>query len=424
MKAKFKKRVLKNGLRIITIPKKESETTNILVLAETGSKYETPEEAGLSHFLEHMLFKATKRRPKAGDISTEFDAMGAENNAYTSQELTGYYATVQPKLADKALDVLSDMYLNATFPEADIAKECGVIIEEMNMYEDLPKQQAQKLFFSLLYGDQPAGRPIIGSKETVRSFTQKDFLNYRAKHYVARATVVVVAGKFNESLMVKKIEKQFKNVPTTASFSKLPVIESQTKPVVAIKRKDSDQTHLVLGFRTLPAGHKDSAAIDLLAATLGGGMSARLFRKIRDELGAAYYVGAYNDYYTDHGVLIISIGTDHKRVEEIIQAVLGECSRLTTELVSKVELDRAKESMLGKLFLGLESSSGLAAFYGGEEIIRGKLETPEVMARHIRAITPSRLRVIARQIFKNESLNLAIVGPCDNPSQFEPLLHL
>lgn len=424
MKAKFKKRVLKNGLRIITIPKKESETTNILVLAETGSKYETPEEAGLSHFLEHMLFKATKSRPQSGDISTEFDAMGAENNAYTSQELTGYYVTVQPKMLDRALDVLADMYLNATFPEGDIKKECGVIIEEMNMYEDLPKQQAQKIFFSLLYGDQPAGLPIIGSKETVRSFTQKDFLNYRAKHYVAKATVVVIAGKFNEAQTLTKIKKHFKEVPTTDKFPKLPVSENQTKPAVVVKHKDSDQTHLVLGFRTFAAGHKDSEVVDLIAAVLGGGMSSRLFRKIRDELGAAYYVSAYNDYYTDHGVLDIPVGTDNKRVEEIIKAVLEECRKLTTELVSKEELDRAKESMLGKLFLSLERSSGLAAFYGGEEIIRGKLETPEAMARKTRAITPRRLKEVAEKIFKNEGLNLAIVGPFDKSGQFEPILHL
>ena len=424
MKAKFKKRVLKNGLRIITIPKKESETTNILILAETGSKYEASEEAGLSHFLEHMFFKGTKQRPKAGDISTELDAMGAENNAYTSQELTGYYATVQPKLADKALDVLADMYLNATFPEADIKKEFGVIVEEMNMYEDLPKQQAQKLFFSLLYGDQPAGRPIIGSKETVRGFTQKDFLNYRAKHYVAEATVVVVAGKFNEARMVKKIERQFKNISTTSNPPKLPVTESQTKPAVAVKRKDSDQTHLVLGFRTFWAGHQDTEVVDLLAAILGGGMSSRLFRKIRDELGAAYYVSAYNDYYTDHGVLMIPVGTDNKRVEEIVKVILEECRKLTTALISKAELDRAKESMLGKLFLNLERSSGLAAFYGGEEIVRGKLESPEAMARKTRAITPRQIRAVAQKIFKNKSLNLALVGPFDNPSQFEPVLHL
>ena len=424
MKAKFKKRVLKNCLRIITIPKKESETVNLLVLAETGSKYESPEEAGLSHFLEHMFFKGTKHRPKAGDISTELDAMGAENNAYTSQELTGYYATVQPKLADKVLDVLADMYLNATFPEADIAKESGVIIEEMNMYEDLPKQQAQKLFFSLLYGDQPAGRPIIGSKKTVRSFTQKDFINYRAKHYVAEATVVVVAGKFNEALMVKKIAKQFKGISTVANLSKSPVIESQTKPAIAVKRKDSDQTHLILGFRTFAAGHQDTETVDLLAAVLGGGMSSRLFRKIRDELGAAYYVSAYNDYYTDHGVLNIPVGTDNKRVEEIVKVILEECRKLTTTLISKSELDRAKESMLGKLFLSLERSSGLAAFYGGEEIIRGQLESPETMARKTRAITPRQVRAVAQKIFTNENLNLALVGPFNNSGQFEPILHL
>jgi predicted Zn-dependent peptidase len=423
-KTNFNKRVLPNGLRIITIPRPEAMATNVLVLAETGSKYESKAESGLSHFLEHMFFKGTKRRPKAADISTELDALGANYNAFTSQEYTGYYATVQPKLVEEALDIIADMYLNSTFPEAEIKKESGVIVEEINMYEDMPRDRVSQLFLALMYGDQPAGRSILGTKETVKSFTRADFLRYQANHYVAPATVVVVSGKFNESAMIKKITKQFKTIPSGPNLSKPAVIEKQIKPEYRVEYKKSDQTHLILGVRTFSATAPESNAADVLAAVLGGGMSSRLFLKIREELGAAYYVRAENDTYTDHGVLEIAVGSDTKRVEEIITAILAECRKLTETLVPTAELERVKESMIGSLFLGLERSSSLAGFFGTEEIIKGKLESPELIAKKIRDVTAKEIKAVARRIFKTEALNLALIGPERDGTRFESLLRL
>ncbi len=421
---KFKKQTLKNGLRIIMVPRPESIATNVLVLAETGSKYESEKQRGLSHFLEHMFFKGTARRPKSVDISAELDGLGAEYNAYTSQEFTGYYATVQPKLALRALDIIADMYLHSTFPAAEIAKESGVIVEEINMYEDMPQRHVQDLFLSLLYGDTPAGRPIIGTKASVRSFKRDDFTNYRRHHYVAAATVVIVAGHFDEAKMLKNIKQQFADIPTTVNSPKVVVKEKQQKPAALVKFKQSDQTHLVLGFRAFSARHKQSEATDLLAAVLGGGMSSRLFQKIRDELGAAYYVRAYNDGYTDHGFLQVAVGTDNKRVKEIIKAILAEARKLKTTLVPRSELERVKESVIGHLFLGLERSSSLAGFYGAEEIIKGQLLTPEAAARRLRAVTARQLKAVAQKVFTNRGLNLALIGPFKDKSAFVPSLHL
>ncbi len=423
-KTKVTKHTLPGGLRVILVPRPESIATNVLVLAETGSKYESKRESGLSHFLEHMFFKGTARRPKSSDISVELDALGAQYNAFTSQEYTGYYATVQPKLVDQALDIIADMYQHSTFPAAEIKKESGVIVEEINMYEDLPQRRVQELFAELLYGDQPAGWPIIGSKGTVRSFTQADFINYRDQHYVASATVVVVAGRFNEAALLMKIKKQFAGLPTRPKTPKLKVVEKQQKPALLVKAKPSDQSHLVIGFRTFAAAHQLTDTAAVLAALLGGSMSSRLFQKIRDELGAAYYVRADNEASTDHGVLTIAVGADNQRVPEIITVILAECAKLASQLVSAGELARVKESMIGHLFLSLESASSLGGFYGAEEIVLGKLSSPERLAKRLRAVTADNVRNVAKKIFKNSNLNLAMIGPFKNREKFVARLHL
>ncbi|MFA6797568.1 MAG: pitrilysin family protein, partial [Candidatus Paceibacterota bacterium] len=246
---KYTKKVLKNGLRIITIPMKDNPTATVLVLVEAGSKYEKKENNGISHFLEHMCFKGTTNRPTSMDISKELDGIGSHYNAFTSQEHTGYYAKADYKNIDKILDVVSDMYLNPVFPEQEIEKEKGVIIEEINMYLDLPKAVVQDEFFKLLYGDQPAGWNIAGPKENVKNMKRSDFIDYRSKHYVASSTTVVVAGKIKEADVFKKVTKLFKNIGKWKKEGKEKVIESQKAPQATVYYKDTDQTHLIIGTR-------------------------------------------------------------------------------------------------------------------------------------------------------------------------------
>lgn len=421
---KFTKKKLKNGLRIITVPMAQSLTTTVLVLTSTGSKYETKRLNGISHFLEHMCFKGTKKRPSAHAINSELDNLGALSNAFTGHEYTGYYAQVEPRHFDSALDILSDIFLNSTFPKEEIEKERGVIIGEIDMYEDTPQDLVGDLFTDLLYGDQPAGWRILGPKKNVRSLLRKDFLEYRKKHYVAESTVVIVTGKFDEKKAQKSIAKAFSEVRTTPKTGKQRVKEAQKKPAVALGFKKTNQAHLVMGFRSFDVFDPRVPAATVLASVLGSGMSSRLFRKIREEMGAGYYVGATNDFFTDHGFFVAYAGVDNKRAPEVIGAILEEMRRVRDDLVPEVELLKTKNLMTGRLVAGLETSSSLATYYGGSEIMGKPLMTPAEKAKLIRSVTALEVREVARDIFNEKNLNLAIMGPFKDRKYFRSLLKL
>ena len=416
--------ILKNGLRIITIPMKESLTTTVLILVEAGSKYETKEINGISHFLEHMCFKGTEKRPKSIDISSELDAIGANYNAFTSMEYTGYYAKSQPKHFEKILDVVSDIYLHQIFDASEIEKEKGVIIEEINMYEDLPMRRVQELFTFLLYGDQPAGWDIAGKKEVIKKLSRENFLKYRNNHYLANSTLVVVSGKIDENEAIGKIEKVFSSINAAEKVQKIKTKEFQEKSEVLLRHKKSDQTHLILGVRACDIFDKRKYALQVLADILGGGMSSRLFQKIREEMGAAYYVRAEADLFTDHGYLAASAGVDNQRAEEVIGAILGEFGKIIGNGVGKKELQRAKDHLIGQLVINLESSDELASFYGGQEILTKETISPENLAKKIQAVKAEEIAEIANDIFKNNKLNLALIGPFEDKAKFESILKL
>jgi len=419
---KYTRKVLKNGLRIITVPMKDNPTATILVLVEAGSKYESKKNNGISHFLEHMCFKGTTNRPTAMDISKELDGIGSHYNAFTSQEHTGYYAKADYKNIDKILDVVSDMYLNPLFPEIEIEKEKGVIIEEINMYLDLPKAVVQDEFLKLLYGDHPAGWNIAGPKENIKGMKRSDFIDYRNKHYVASATTVIVAGKINEKEVFKKITKLFKEIGKWKKEGKEKVIEAQKEPQVVVHYKDTDQTHIILGARSYDTYNKYNPIIRLMVAILSGGLSSRLFEKMRNEMGICYYVYADNDAFTDHGVFSVSAGVDSNRVKEAIVAILEELKKLKTKLLGKDELNKVKQFLIGNLNLGLESSDSIASFYGNQEIMRKTLKKPEDIIKEINAVTAEEIKFVAERIFKDELLNLAIVGKFSDKKEFLDIL--
>ena len=421
---KAKKTILKNGLRVITIPMKESPTVTALVLVETGSKYETKEINGLSHFLEHMCFKGTIKRPTARDISTELDTMGAQYNAFTAQEYTGYYAKSDAKHFKKIFDVVSDIYLNSTFPEAEMQKEKGVIIEEINMYEDLPMRHVQDLLMEVMYGDQPAGWNIAGPIENIKKMKRDDFVKYKKEQYVPKATTVVIAGGVSEKDMMVEAKRYFAHLKNEKKTGKIKTVEKQVAPIAKIKHKATDQTHFVLGCRALDVFDKKNAALTVLAGVLGAGMSSRLFHKLREEMGVCYYVRANTDPYTDHGVFQISSGVDNKRVKEVITAILKECEQLKDELVSTKELAKVKEILIAGMKMGLESTDDVANFFGGQEILLKKIETAEAKAKKIKAVTSKQVRDIARAVFQNNKLNLALIGPFTDNKEFLPILKI
>lgn len=420
----FEKTILKNGLRVITVPKSDSLATTVLVLVEAGSKYETKEINGLSHFLEHMCFKGTVKRPRSIDITNELNNIGSVYNAFTSQEYTGYFAKARNNDLDTILDIVSDIYLNPVFEAKEIEKEKGVIIEEINMYEDVPQRKVGLVFNSLLYGDQPAGWNIAGRKEVIQKLNRDDFVKYRGEHYVGKATTLVIAGGFNEAGLLKKIEEKFSNISQSAKSGKIKTIEVQDTPALALHYKESDQSHLVLGVRAYNLFDERRYALDVMSEILGAGMGSRLFERLRNEMGVAYYVGAGTDLSTDHGSMIAYAGVDNKRLLEVVGVILEEFRKLKDVTVPAEELARIKNRIAGNTVLGLETSDDLANFYGGQEILERVIMTPEEVISKVNAVTSEEIKAVANDVFKNEKLNFAVVGPTQDEEKAKTILKI
>lgn len=421
---KFQEKILPSGLRIITIPLHDTPTVTVLVMVEAGSKYETKNINGLSHFLEHICFKGTKKRPTALAISHELDSLGAQSNAFTSHEFTGYFAKAHKKHIETLLDVVSDVYLNPLFNAHEIDTERGVVIEEINMYLDMPQRHIYDLFTELLYGDQPAGWPIAGPKENIKTLTREDFLSYRKKHYLAEGTTVIVAGSFTEDETITALTSIFESIPRGGKESKIATSESQSAPEMRIEDKKTDQMHLILGFRTYPIGHASEPALKLLSAILGGGMSSRLFQKLREKMGVAYYTRTEAEFFTDHGFLAAATGVDPRRIAEVVSEVLSEFKLLTKESISGPELQKAKDYLVGTMYLDLESSDSMAEFYGYQAVLRQPLLTPEGIAQKIKNVTAHEMKEVARAVFTNERLNCAVVGDVSDKNALKEALTL
>ncbi|MDD2696730.1 MAG: pitrilysin family protein [Candidatus Pacebacteria bacterium] len=415
---------LKNGLRIITVPQKNSQAVTILVLVGTGSKYETKETSGISHFLEHLYFKGTKKRPTPLAVAEELDKLGGIFNAFTGEEYTGYFAKVDALHFETALDWVSDIYLNSLLPSKEIEKERGVIIEEINMYLDTPMIYVGELWKTLLYGDQPAGWDIAGTKETIGRISKEQILDYRKSQYVASNTIVCVAGKIDSPKIISQIKKYFSRIRTTQPQKKLPVVEKQNKPQILLSPKKTDQTHLILGVRTFNILHPDHFILEILGIILGGMMSSRLFVEVREKLGLAYYVKTDNEADPDAGYLITRAGVDNRRVDKAISTILKEYKKISEKKVSLSELKKAKDNFKGKLSLLLEPSDAKASFYAGQELLEKRILTPKEMFNIVDKITTDDILKVAKAIFRPERLNLALIGPTKDKAKFQQLLKL
>lgn len=419
---KFQKKTLKNGLRYLFIPMPQTETMLAMVLVSTGTDYESKKENGLAHFLEHMCFKGTMKRPTAKQISLELDTIGADYNAFTSRSCTGYHARSHKKHAAHILEIMSDIYLNSTFPNEEIEKEKGVVIQEINMYADDPQSRVGKLATEQLYGDQPAGWEILGTKETVSSFTRENLIKYHKNQYQAKNTLVVIAGNFDE----KTIEKQIKD-----SFGKLPAgtknIRAKTKVMqktaqVAVDKRETDQTHLILTFRAygyekggipskIKLPEKRNEALKSLSTALGGGMSSRLFLKMREELGICYYVSSGTYAKPDVGSISIYAGVANDRVKEALEGIMEEVRKFKKGGIEPAELAKVKEYKLSGLVLHLETSEAYADFYGREEIVRNKILTTSDVSKRIESVTKAEIDQVAKEVFVESGANLALTGP-------------
>ena len=410
----YRKTKLKNGLRIITVPQKETKAATVLILVKAGSKYENKNTSGISHFLEHMLFKGTEKRKGPMEVAEELDNVGGEFNAFTGEEYTGYYAKVNYSNFDIALDWVSDIFLNSKIPSKELLKEKGVIIEEINMYRENPMMYIGDLWKQVLYGNQPAGWDIAGTRQSVSSIQRKDIKKYMDDHYVATNTIVCVAGNIDEEKTIEKVKKYFSKINSNQSREKIGVIEKQTKPQVKTIYKKTNQTNIALGVRGYDMLHPHKITLDVMSVILGGSMSSRLFKEVREKLGAAYYVRTYNNSDTDSGSLVTFAGVDNKKIDKVIEAIIKEYKKLTKTKVSDAELKKAKECIKGKVILKMESSDAQASFYGMQELLKNDIISMEDIFKKIDNVSSKDIMSVAKDIFKNEKLNMALIGPFKN----------
>jgi len=420
----FKKNTLENGLRIITVPLKNTQSVTVLVLVGTGSKYETKEVNGISHFVEHMFFKGTRKRPNTLKIAETLDRVGGFYNAFTSKEITGYWAKVDSQHLNLALDWVSDILLNSKFEEKEMVKEKKVIIEEINMYLDMPMSYVHDLWERLLYGDQPAGWMIAGEKETVIKIKRKNILEYIKNHYLAKNIIVCVAGNINPKITERKIKEYFKKIKTAVPKIKLKTIEKQRRSQSLIHFKETDQTHFCLGVRGYDLFHPLRHAQGVLATILGGNMSSRLFISVREKAGLCYYIRTSPENMTDTGYLVTQSGVDHKNVEKAIGLILKEYKIFKNKKVEESELQKAKDYLKGNLILSLESSDAQAGFYAGQELLEEEILTVKERLREIDKVTAGDVQKVAKEIFNPQKLNLALIGPFKNKSKFGKLLKI
>lgn len=421
---KAQKKTLKNGLRVIAVPMKNAPTVTVQVFVEVGAHYEEKRLNGLSHFLEHMMFKGTPKRPTAHIITTELDSLGAQNNAYTGDVMTSYYAKGRSEHFEKLFDIVVDLFLNPLLPAAELEKERGVIIEEINMYEDMPQRKVHDVLEELLYGDQAAGRPIIGPKENIRRFTRNDFVKYRKAHYVPSKTIMVVAGGVPSAKIFTTSKKYFRKISAGRRIVKPKIKEAQKQPEVLHQEKKTGQSHLAFGFRGFGATDRRVISATVLAAILGKGMSSRLFQKLREEMGVCYYARSGFDTSTDVGAFKITAGVDTARLKEVVAVIMEEVRKILHEGVTAQELAKAKEMLIGSVEMGLESSDAFAEWYGADEILRKKLETPEQAIAHIRKVTEKDVHTVAKYLFNEKGTNLAIIGPKTDTKELKKLLKI
>ena len=420
---KFHHQTLPNGLNIVIVPINEVESASTLILVGAGSRYETYKNNGISHFLEHMAFKGTKKRPTALEISSLIDGAGAESNAFTGKDYTGYYIKSAAHRIELSLDILSDMLSSLLLDPAEIEKERGVIIEEINLYEDTPPRKISDVYETLLYGNTPMGWEIGGRKEVIRAVNRNDFVAYMKKLYSASNMVLVIAGKVDVEKTLKLAERYFGALGTFTTAGFKSVIEGQKDPEVAIRYKKTDQAHFALGVRTvgLP-DEKVRYPLIILSAILGGGMSSRLFHEVREKRGLAYYVRTASEHYLDCGHLTTFVGADPQRVDEAIEVVVAEYVKVQKSgVLTSDEVHKAKEYIKGHFVLDLEDTRAVSVFYGSGLLLEKRLETPAEVVEKIDKVRPADVVAVAKK-YLSEPLNLAIIGNYRDKSRFQKLL--
>jgi predicted Zn-dependent peptidase len=397
-----------------------AQSVSCFIMLAAGSRYEEPEANGIAHFSEHMFFKGTERRPRARDISAEIDAIGGEFNAFTGKEYTGYYVRCATEYRDVALDVLVDMLRHARFDPEEIEREKGVILEEMNMYVDTPRDYVSRVYDELVYDDDPLGRNILGTKETIQAATRDTFRNYVGHWYTPERIVVGLAGNLGDAPL-EKIAELLGDLPKspTGAHARSAFADNGR---VKVHEKVSDQAHLCLGVPGYEIAHPDRYVVEILRIVLGGGMSSRLFIEVRERRGLAYYVFTANQAYTDSGTVYSQAGVDLKRVDEAVATMLAELRKISSEPVPPDELEKARSFAKGRFVLALESPQGTNMFGLRREVLEGRAAEPSEVLAELDKVTAEDVLRVARDLMREEAFRLALIGPFDDADRFQNLL--
>lgn len=423
MKINYAKTELQNGLRILTAPMHETQAVAILILVGVGSRYETEKEAGLSHFLEHMFFKGTKKRPTYLHVSKELDALGSNFNAFTSEEQTGFYVQTSSDHFANAMDVLSDMLLNGTLPEAEVLKERGVITEELNMYLDIPQAHVMELAKRAVFGKNELGRPIIGYKETINATTRAMLADYKHRFYQPGAMVVAIAGAGHQKQWIRAVQDYFGELPNNERPTYHVFEKYQTEPQLTLGSRKTDQAHFVMALPALSHSDENRFTLKVANNILGGMMSSRLFDEIREKRGLAYYVNSGSDEFHETGVFAIRAGVPVGKIEDALAVAGHELEKLATTKVTIEELKRAKENLRGRTYLDLEDSLSVATFLADQELFNGAIEQPEDIIKKVEKVAASDILKVAQTLVSKSLLNLAIVGPYEDEAPFKKILN-
>ncbi|HEY7422317.1 MAG TPA: pitrilysin family protein [Gaiellaceae bacterium] len=411
---------LDNRLRVLTADLPHAQSVAVLVMLAAGSRYETEDALGIAHFSEHMFFKGTEQRPSAKEIAGAIDAIGGEFNAFTGKEYTTYYVKCAAEHRDVALDVLVDMLRNSRFEPEEIEREKGVIVEEMNMYYDTPRDFIGGVYENLLWGDQPLGRDIIGTKETIRAATRETFTSYLDRWYKPSRIVLGVAGRIGDGLL-ERAQELLGDLVDAETGEPEPTAPHRNGRV-DVHTKQSEQAHVILGVPSAPLDHPDRYAIQLLATALGGGMSSRLFSEVRERRGLAYYVYGLNHSYTDAGTLYSQAGVDIARIDDAVATIAGELRKIAAQPLPPEELEKARNFAKGRFVLQLESPQGLMLFGLRKEVLERRLPDPDEILRGLDAVTSDDIARVASELITADRLRLAVIGPFDDASRFEALL--
>jgi predicted Zn-dependent peptidase len=410
MKDIYRKKILDNGLRVVTYKMPERQSAALGVWIKVGGRFEHPGNKGISHFLEHMLFKGTKNY-SCRRLKESIEGIGGSLNGFTSEECTCYLVKVPASHLNTGLKVLTDMVINPTFPPEEIEKEKTVILEELKMYRDLPQSYVYELLDSLLWPKQPLGEPIIGTVESVNSVNRQKLLDFKRQYYTASNIVVSACGSLDIDKLEQGVERAFPG-SKRGKLNTFPAAkEKQSAPSLKILNKDTEQTHMALGFRSFKREHPLRHALGMLHIVLGANMSSRLFNELREKRGLAYEIGAAVKRFQDTGAFIVHAGIDNKKVPEAIKLILEELRKSSVELINDGEFKRAKEFYTGQLKLALEDTLDHMLWIGETTLMSNKTFSLDKIIAEVNRVDKESIRAVARKIFRDANINLSLIGP-------------